>query len=176
MSIISGLPVWAKVALGFLLLPVTICCGVFLMWQQRRFAPWTRVAVTALGGLLVFGIVASAATPASTAPVAPASAPITASSPAATVTPVLAESAPATPAPAAGIVVPVVVPPAPTAVPIEAAPEKTAPITATVYKTRTGAKYHANGCRFLSKSKIAVTLSAATAAGLTPCSVCGPPQ
>jgi len=46
----------------------------------------------------------------------------------------------------------------------------------TVYGTKTGAKYHAEGCRFLAKSKVPVALSAAKAKGLTPCSVCGPPQ
>jgi len=46
----------------------------------------------------------------------------------------------------------------------------------TVYGTKTGAKYHADGCRYLSKSKIPMTLSAAKSSGLTACSVCNPPQ
>ena len=46
----------------------------------------------------------------------------------------------------------------------------------TVYATKTGAKYHAEGCRFLSKSKIPILLKDAKTKGLTPCSVCGPPQ
>jgi len=46
----------------------------------------------------------------------------------------------------------------------------------TVYGTKTGAKYHTDGCRYLSKSKIPMTLSAAKSSGLTPCSVCNPPQ
>lgn len=45
-----------------------------------------------------------------------------------------------------------------------------------VYGTKTGAKYHSDGCRYLSKSKIPMTLSAAKSSGLTPCSVCKPPQ
>ena len=46
----------------------------------------------------------------------------------------------------------------------------------TVYGTKTGAKYHSDGCCYLAKSKISMTLSAAKAKGLTACSVCGPPQ
>jgi len=46
----------------------------------------------------------------------------------------------------------------------------------TVYITDTGKKYHADGCRYLSKSKHAVTLKDAKAEGYGPCSVCHPPQ
>ena len=46
----------------------------------------------------------------------------------------------------------------------------------TVYGTKTGAKYHADGCRYLSKSRVPMTLSVAKSSGLTACSVCGPPQ
>ena len=46
----------------------------------------------------------------------------------------------------------------------------------TVYGTKTGAKYHVDGCRSLSKSKIPMTLSEAKSKGLTPCSICKPPQ
>lgn len=46
----------------------------------------------------------------------------------------------------------------------------------TVYGTKTGSKYHNDGCRYLSKSKISMTLSDAKSSGLTPCSVCNPPQ
>lgn len=46
----------------------------------------------------------------------------------------------------------------------------------TVYGTRTGKKYHLDGCRSLGKSKIPMTLSDAKAKGLTPCSICNPPQ
>ena len=45
-----------------------------------------------------------------------------------------------------------------------------------VYGTKTGAKYHVDGCKSLSKSKIQMTLSEAKAKGLTPCSICNPPQ
>jgi len=46
----------------------------------------------------------------------------------------------------------------------------------TVYVTKTGKKYHRASCRYLSKGKTAVSLSDAKAKGLTPCSVCKPPQ
>ena len=44
----------------------------------------------------------------------------------------------------------------------------------TVYVTRTGKKYHRDGCRFLSRSKIPMSLKEA-AARYGPCSVCRPP-
>lgn len=44
----------------------------------------------------------------------------------------------------------------------------------TVYVTRTGEKYHADACRYLSRSKIAVSLKDAVRNGYTPCSVCKP--
>ena len=46
----------------------------------------------------------------------------------------------------------------------------------TVYVTKTGAKYHAAGCRYLSKSQIPISLKDAKARGYTPCSVCNPPR
>lgn len=45
----------------------------------------------------------------------------------------------------------------------------------TVYITRTGAKYHRAGCRYLSRSKIPVSLSDAKRS-YSPCSVCKPQQ
>lgn len=45
----------------------------------------------------------------------------------------------------------------------------------TVYITKTGAKYHSEGCRYLSKSKIAIDLTDAIAKGYGACSVCKPP-
>ena len=46
----------------------------------------------------------------------------------------------------------------------------------TVYRTKTGEHYHLGDCRFLGKSKIKTTLSAAVNEyGLTPCSICNPP-
>jgi hypothetical protein len=46
----------------------------------------------------------------------------------------------------------------------------------TVYATKTGKKYHRATCRYLSKSKIPMSLKDAKAQGLTACSVCKPPQ
>jgi len=42
----------------------------------------------------------------------------------------------------------------------------------TVYITKTGSKYHKDGCRYLSKSKIPISLSEALERNYTPCSVC----
>lgn len=47
--------------------------------------------------------------------------------------------------------------------------------TIMVHITETGSKYHNAGCRYL-KSDITVSLEQAKASGLTPCSVCNPPQ
>lgn len=59
-------------------------------------------------------------------------------------------------------------------------PKVTAPATdnkgITVYVTNTGKKYHRDGCRYLKKSQIAISLSDAQAEGYGPCSVCDPPQ
>lgn len=55
----------------------------------------------------------------------------------------------------------------------------TAPATdtqeATVFITRTGSKYHRGGCRYLSKSKIPISLENAKRR-YSPCSVCNPPR
>lgn len=45
-----------------------------------------------------------------------------------------------------------------------------------VYITDTGTKYHRDGCRYLAKSKIKITLKEAVERGYTPCSVCDPPK
>lgn len=47
------------------------------------------------------------------------------------------------------------------------------PQSRTVYITENGSKYHKSGCRYLKKSKIAISLSEAKARGYTACSVCG---
>ncbi|KEI92483.1 transpeptidase-transglycosylase [Clostridium botulinum] len=44
----------------------------------------------------------------------------------------------------------------------------------TVYKTRTGSKYHSSGCRYLKTSCYETTVSQARNEGLSPCSVCNP--
>ena len=46
----------------------------------------------------------------------------------------------------------------------------------TVYITRTGKRYHREGCSSLSRSKIVITLSDAKARGYTPCQRCSPPE
>ncbi len=46
----------------------------------------------------------------------------------------------------------------------------------TVYITKTGKKYHRDGCRYLKKSQIAISLQEAESEGYEPCSVCDPPQ
>lgn len=45
----------------------------------------------------------------------------------------------------------------------------------TVYVTNTGKKYHADGCRYLSKSRIPISLDDAKSS-YSPCSVCNPPR
>lgn len=52
---------------------------------------------------------------------------------------------------------------------------KTATSELTVYITNSGAKYHADGCRFLSKSRIPISLEDAKAK-FQPCAVCNPPK
>lgn len=47
------------------------------------------------------------------------------------------------------------------------------PHTKTVYITRTGAKYHREGCRYLRYSKISISIDKAKQ-GYSPCSVCRP--
>jgi micrococcal nuclease len=46
----------------------------------------------------------------------------------------------------------------------------------TVYITQTGKKYHREGCRYLARSKIPISLREAQARGYEPCSVCNPPR
>jgi hypothetical protein len=65
------------------------------------------------------------------------------------------------------------------ALPIPAQQDKAAqqdPKTQTVYVTRTGKKYHRDGCRYLSLSKIPISLKDAKAKGYTACKVCHPPD
>ena len=45
-----------------------------------------------------------------------------------------------------------------------------------VYITRTGKKYHRDGCRSLAQSRIEITLKDAKARVFTACKVCHPPQ
>ena len=50
------------------------------------------------------------------------------------------------------------------------------PKAVTVFVTRTGKKYHREDCRYLSMSKIPISLKDAKARGYTACKVCRPPQ
>jgi hypothetical protein len=50
------------------------------------------------------------------------------------------------------------------------------PKAQTVYVTRTGKKYHRDGCRYLAASKTAISLKDAKAKGYTACKVCHPPE
>ena len=54
--------------------------------------------------------------------------------------------------------------------------KKEQPKSQTVYITRTGKKYHADGCRYLSRSRVPIALKDAKARGFTACSVCRPAQ
>ena len=49
------------------------------------------------------------------------------------------------------------------------------PVGTTVYITETGSKYHQDGCQYLSKSQIAISLSDAKSQGYEPCKKCHPP-
>lgn len=49
------------------------------------------------------------------------------------------------------------------------------PVSTTVYITKTGSKYHVDGCQYLSKSQIAISLSDAKSQGYEPCKKCHPP-
>ena len=61
----------------------------------------------------------------------------------------------------------------PTTKPVVTSPP--GPSSTTVYVTNTGTKYHRDGCKYLAKSKIAISLADAKAQGYGPCSVCKPP-
>jgi competence protein ComEC len=58
------------------------------------------------------------------------------------------------------------------------APEKPADSNGDVivYITKTGTKYHIDGCQYLSNSKIPISLSDAIDEGYAPCSKCNPPK
>lgn len=66
--------------------------------------------------------------------------------------------------------------PAPAAAPTitRTAPPVAENVSAQVYVTRTGAKFHRDGCRYLARSRIPATMKDAQAQGLTACSVCRP--
>jgi hypothetical protein len=49
-----------------------------------------------------------------------------------------------------------------------------APMAVTVYVTNSGEKYHRDGCRYLSKSKVPIDRLEARATGYAPCAICKP--
>ncbi|MGK0466483.1 MAG: hypothetical protein ACJAX4_001770 [Clostridium sp.] len=59
--------------------------------------------------------------------------------------------------------------------PIGQSPSQTEPTQIAVYVTESGKKYHTEGCRYLSKSKIYINLDDAIVEGYEPCSGCNPP-
>jgi hypothetical protein len=67
-----------------------------------------------------------------------------------------------------------VVPPPAAPAPTYRAPAATERGTDIVHITRTGAKYHRAGCRYLARSDIPISRKDAEARGYTPCSVCRP--
>ena len=184
----SRIPMWVKVVLAVLLLPFTIFYGIYLMWKRNKFGVPVRVALTALGALFAFAMLASAGTgntnisPTSPAPQAvTASAAVTPPAPAAVESETTQQSADETLAAEAVEPEPEVVAPAPAPAPAPKPAAKPKPkpapkATVTVYTTRTGSKYHTSGCSYLRQSKIAISLSDAKAEGLTPCSRCNPPS
>ena len=56
------------------------------------------------------------------------------------------------------------------------APPEKGTNTTKVFTTKSGKKYHRDGCNSLSKSKFVTLLSKAKAAGYAPCKSCNPPQ
>ncbi len=174
----SGIPLWARVLLAVVFLPFAIIYGIYVMWRDQKFSPAARLVLTAIGGLLAFAMFASAAgqntttptpppsPPAATAPVATPSGPESAAPAADSTEPAsqMATIEPPPPAPEA-VTPPPAAPPAPQAKP---APSPSPKVEVTVYKTRTGSKYHMDGCQYLSKSKIPISLDDAKAEGLGP--------
>lgn len=60
--------------------------------------------------------------------------------------------------------------------PVPASALQPEPVSQTVYVTKTGTKYHLEGCSHLNKSKIEKTLAEAKAENYQPCKSCKPPQ
>jgi hypothetical protein len=167
----SKVPLALKILVGAIFLPFTILYGIYVMWKQNKFSAPARVVLTAVGALLAFAMLSSAFGQSSTAPsVVPT--PESATAPAATApteaaivsTETTAPSVPET-EPATVVAPAPVTPPPPVAKP---APKPSPKVSVTVYTTRTGSKYHSDGCRYLKKSKIAISLSDAQSSGLSP--------
>ena len=142
-----------------------------------------KFSVISLALLLAVSGCSSNAVPA-TSPVKAVDQTQAASTPAPTPTPTPTVSPSPTPPPAPAVTAaptptpkPAVVAPSPAKPPVATpspAPKQTNQGVA-VFVTNTGSKYHRDGCRYLSKSKIPISLSDAKS-GYEPCSVCNPPQ
>ena len=65
--------------------------------------------------------------------------------------------------------------PEPTPTPTPTPEPVSEPVGTTVYITNTGSKYHRDGCQYLSKSQISISLSDAKSQGYEPCKKCHPP-
>lgn len=65
--------------------------------------------------------------------------------------------------------------PEPTPTPTPTPEPVSEPVGTIVYITNTGSKYHVDGCQYLSKSQIAISLSDAKRQGYEPCKKCHPP-
>lgn len=65
--------------------------------------------------------------------------------------------------------------PEPTPTPTPTPESVSEAVGTTVYITDTGSKYHRDGCQYLSKSQIAISLSDAKSQGYEPCKKCRPP-
>jgi hypothetical protein len=179
--------------------PATVLVGIYVMWKRSRFTAAARVVLTAVGALLVFGVVASAGQgrPATSAePVSPVATSVVAVVPETPAAPIVVTPPPAPqpdPAPVIAsttetepvevVEVPAVEEPAVEEPAVEepaplvnTTPTKSKSQSITVYRTRTGKKYHMDGCRFLRQSQIAVSLKKAKSLGLGACSICDPPS
>ena len=61
-------------------------------------------------------------------------------------------------------------------IPTSESAEPVLPENVTVYVTRTGKKYHRDGCSSLRRSKIPISLAEAKERNFGPCGRCNPPQ
>lgn len=162
----SRIPLLLKIVLAVVFLPFTIFYAIYMMWKQNRFSTAARVLLTAVGALMAFAMLSFAFGGNSPAP-SPAPTPPSVTTPAATVTPAQPETESVSTEATAPSATEQVTPPPPPPV-MKPAPAPSPPVAVTVYKTKTGSKYHMDGCRYLKSSKIAISLSAAKAQGLSP--------
>lgn len=150
------------------------CCHIFPAKEVPRMIGWRFRSVTAL--LVLVSLVALFVTACGETPTtAPPSQEIQETTPE-TTQPQTEQSTITEPTPSQEQATTKATPPAPAVTTSKPAPP---PVVekqeVTVYVTRTGAKYHRSGCRYLARSCIPISLEDAKASGYGPCSVCGPP-